>query len=148
MTDQDNLKIALLNRVARITQSYVSNNPVQVTELPALIASIHSTLETLATSAPTHAHPAPHVPIKKSVTADYIVCLEDGLRFKSLKRHLEASHGLTPDEYRAKWGLPDDYPMIASSYSKSRAEIARSMSFGRKSVAITEAADAAEAAES
>lgn len=132
MTDTEDPKHTLLNRVARITRSYVSNNSVQTTELPALIASIHSTLETLTSVETKASAPDPHVPIKKSVTADYLVCLEDGLRFKSLKRHLETSHGLTPDEYREKWGLPDDYPMISSSYSKSRSRIAKAMSFGRK----------------
>lgn len=132
MTDQDETKHALMSRVARITRAYVTNNPLQAGELPALIASIHSSLETLSSTETPLEAPTPHVPVKKSVTNDYIVCLEDGLRFKSLKRHLQASHGMTPEEYREKWGLPPDYPMTASSYSQSRSRIAKDMSFGRK----------------
>lgn len=132
MTDQDETKHALMSRVARITRAYVTKNPLQAGELPALIATIHSSLHTLSSAETPSEAPTPHVPVKKSVTNDYIVCLEDGLRFKSLKRHLQASHGMTPEEYREKWGLPPDYPMTASSYSQSRSRIAKNMSFGRK----------------
>jgi predicted transcriptional regulator len=124
----------LTEMTADIAAAYVSNNNVARTDLAALIAGIHSSLSSLgapeAPSAPAALVPA--VSIKKSVTPDYIICLEDGKQFKSLKRHLSSHYDMTPDEYRRKWGLPDHYPMVAATYAAKRSELARSMGFGQK----------------
>ena len=117
---------------AEIVCAYVANNSVQAGNLPALIGSIHTAVSSLGVA------PAPEAPIpatdpKRSVHSDYIVCLEDGKRFKSLKRHLMTHYALTPDEYRAKWGLPRDYPMVAPNYAAARSELAKKMGLGRKS---------------
>ena len=112
----------------------MSNNPVPVAELPGLISRVYTSL-LQQTDVPTEVvseSKKPAVPIKKSVTPDYIVCLEDGKQFKSLKRHLSTHHGLTPDEYRAKWGLPADYPLVAPNYAAARSALAKSMGLGRK----------------
>lgn len=124
----------LIELTADVVSAYVSNNPVPVAELPSLIAKVHSALQT-QTAAPAEQAVEPQnpaVPIRKSVTADFIICLEDGKQFKSLKRHLTTHYGLTPDEYRAKWGLPPDYPMVAPNYAASRSALAKSMGLGRK----------------
>src|SRR5690606_10516478 len=104
-----------------------SNNPVPVGELPALIASVHAVLVSLSDAGPeTPAEPPkPAVPVKHSLHPDHIVCLEDGLKYKSLRRHLLSHHGMTPDEYREKWGLPSNYPMVAPDYSAARSVLAR-----------------------
>ena len=124
----------LIDLTADVVSAYVSNNPVPVAELPSLISNVHSALQqqTAAPAQEASESQKPAVPIKKSVTPDYIVCLEDGKQFKSLKRHLSTHHGLSPDEYRAKWGLPADYPMVAQNYSASRSALAKSMGLGRK----------------
>jgi predicted transcriptional regulator len=112
----------------------VKNNPVPVSELPALIASVAASLNGLFNgSAPAEAEaPKPAIPIKKSVTPDYIISLEDGRKFKSLKRHLMTSYSMTPDEYRAKWNLPSDYPMVAPNYSQARSALAKNLGLGKK----------------
>ncbi|GAA4106980.1 MucR family transcriptional regulator [Aminobacter aganoensis] len=120
-----------------IVVAYVSNNSVPRAELPALIADIHAAIQRLRTGAtpvPDETR-SPAVPIKKSVTADYIVCLEDGKKFKSLKRHLSTHYNLSPDEYRQKWSLPLDYPMVAPAYAAARSSLAKSMGLGRKRAA-------------
>lgn len=130
----------LIELTADVVSAYVSNNPVPVAELPSLISNVHSALQQ-QTAAPAQEDSEPQkpaVPIKKSVTPDYIVCLEDGKQFKSLKRHLSTHHGLTPDEYRAKWGLPADYPMVAQNYSAARSALAKSMGLGRKPKPVEE----------
>jgi Predicted transcriptional regulator len=128
---------------ADIVSAYVSNNSVAASDLPALIAQVHGALVNLSTvrSEPEVADLKPAVPIKKSVTPNYIVSLEDGKKFKSLKRHLRTSHNMSPEEYRAKWGLAADYPMVAPNYSASRSALAKSMGLGqlRKRVAPTPA---------
>ena len=123
----------LVELTAEIVSAYVSNNPIGAGTLPDVIASVHKSLTSLLAPPPPPApeRPAPAVPVKKSVTPDYIISLEDGRRYKSLKRHLNG-RGLTPDQYRAKWGLPHDYPMVAANYAKQRSELARSMGLGRK----------------
>jgi len=117
---------------ADIVSAYVSKNSVRPSEIPELIASVHSTLTKVATGAvekpKEELHPP--VPIKKSVTPDYIISLEDGRHYKSLKRHL-TGRGLTPDQYREKWGLPRDYPMVAPNYAKQRSELAKSLGLGQ-----------------
>src|SRR4051812_33981669 len=120
---------------ADIVSAFVSNNSVPMAELPALIGSIHAALTSVATGAteqPTEEPKAPAVSIKKSVQPDYIVCLDDGKRFKSLKRHLRTTYNLTPDEYRAKWGLARDYPMVAPNYAATRSELAKRLGLGAR----------------
>jgi predicted transcriptional regulator len=120
---------------AEIVSAYVTNNPVPASELPALIASVSASLHGLIAGAESNALAEvqkPAVPIKKSVMPDYIVSLEDGKKFKSLKRALSARYGMTPDEYRTKWGLPRDYPMVAPNYAAARSELAKKMGLGRK----------------
>ena len=128
--EQDNL----IELTADIVSAYVSNNSIQSSDLPALISEIHAALhQTLGGPAePEPEPPKPAVPIKKSVTPDYIVCLDDGKRFKSLKRHVRTNHDLTPEEYREKWGLPADYPMVAPNYAKARSMLAKKMGLGQK----------------
>lgn len=124
----------LIELTADVVSAYVSNNPVPVAELPGLIAKVHSAFQS-QTAAPVEQAVEPQKPavsIRKSVTPDYIVCLEDGKQFKSLKRHLTTHYGLTPDDYRSKWGLPPDYPMVAPNYAASRSALAKSMGLGRK----------------
>lgn len=122
-------------RAAQIVSAYVGNNPVQAADLPALITSIHAALHGLVNPAePVAAEPGalvPAVPVRKSITPDHIVCLENGLKFKSMKGHLRAL-GMTPDEYRAKWRLPADYPMVAPNYSATRSNLAKANGLGRK----------------
>lgn len=116
----------------RIVSAYVTKNPVPAAELPNLIERVHNAVKRVAlgqTEEPKQKL-VPAVPIKKSITPDYIVCLEDGKRFKSLKRYLDRVHGMTPDEYRAKWGLPADYPMVAPHYSAKRSELAKRIGLG------------------
>nr|WP_153416984.1 MucR family transcriptional regulator [Sinorhizobium medicae] len=124
-----------LELTSRIVAAYLSRNAVPAGDLPDLIQQTYSSL---SRTSPRHrAEPAvaeerPAVSIKKSVTVDFIICLEDGEKFKSLRRHLLAKYGLTPEQYREKWGLPDDYPMIASSYARQRSELARASGLGKK----------------
>jgi predicted transcriptional regulator len=118
---------------ADVVAAYVANNSMSATDLPGLIASIHTAMTALSAPAPTAEaeKPVPPVSIKKSVTPDYIISLEDGKQYKSLKRHL-SGRGLTPSEYRTKWGLPHDYPMVAANYAAQRSELAKAMGLGRK----------------
>jgi predicted transcriptional regulator len=120
---------------ADIVAAFVASNKVTSEQLTALIADVHKALVRAPTAAalPEEKPLVPAVPIKKSVTPDYIVCLEDGGKFKSLKRHLSGRYSMSPDEYRAKWSLPRDYPMVAPHYAKTRSELAKSMGLGRKS---------------
>jgi len=122
------------DRTADIVAAYVSNNSVPASELPALIATVHQAISKLS-SAPAEPAPTPlvpAVPVRKSVTPEYIICLEDGKKFKSLKRHLRTRYDLTPEQYRAKWNLPRDYPMVAPSYAAARSELAKSMGLGQQ----------------
>jgi predicted transcriptional regulator len=132
MSDTRNDEIIELT--ADVISAYVSNNPVPAAELPALIAQVHQSLSGLAGGAVAQPEEAqkPAVNPKKSVTDDYIICLEDGKKFKSLKRHLTTHFGMTPDEYRAKWKLPADYPMVAPAYAAARSSLAKKMGLGRK----------------
>jgi predicted transcriptional regulator len=130
--------MAMANSVelaADVVAAYVSNNPLPKTGLLDLILAVHSSLARLESEperAPPQAEPkSPAVPIRRSVTPDYLICLEDGKRFKSLRRHL-AGLGLTPKEYREKWKLPSDYPMVAPNYATQRSALARKMGLGQK----------------
>lgn len=120
---------------AQIVKAYVSNNHVPRDDLPSLIAIVFDALkfDTPAETQQVEAQPlVPAVPVKKSITPDYIVCLEDGKQFKSLKRHLMTHYNLTPEAYRQKWNLPADYPMVAANYAAKRSELAKSIGLGRK----------------
>jgi predicted transcriptional regulator len=120
---------------AKVVAAYVSNNPLPKGDLPDLILAVHSSLARLGRE-PEQAQPQveakpPAVPVRKSITPDYLICLEDGKKFKSLRRHLRA-HGLTPEQYREKWNLPSDYPMVASNYTAQRSALAKKLGLGRK----------------
>jgi predicted transcriptional regulator len=120
---------------ADIVSAYVSNNSIAASDLPALINEVHSALlRVTGASAPPPPQDGlkPAVALKKSVTNDYIVCLEDGKKFKSLKRHLRTQYNMSPEEYREKWGLPPDYPMVAPNYAKARSQLAKQMGLGQQ----------------
>ena len=124
---------AIVDLVAHIVSAFVAHNSVPATDLPAIIASTHTALTNLGnpSSPAVEEKPVPAVSIKKSLTADFIVCLEDGLKFRSLKRHLSTKYGMTPDQYRQKWGLPADYPMVAPAYAEARSQLAKKMGLGQ-----------------
>ena len=131
----ENHSEALLSLTADVVMAYVSNNPVPSAELNELIASVHRSLSGLSSHAGNEAvaeQQKPAVPIKKSVTPDFIISLEDGQKFRSLKRHLQTKYGMTPAQYREKWNLPSDYPMVAPKYSEERSELAKKLGLGRK----------------
>lgn len=124
----------LLHLTSEVVSAYVGNNSVTTTDLPGLIGEVYNAF-TKATknklgSGISNTNPA--VPIKKSMTDEYLICLEDGKKFKSLKRHLRSHYDISPEEYREKWGLPLDYPMVAPNYAKARSELAKTMGLGRK----------------
>jgi predicted transcriptional regulator len=123
----------LLRLASEIVAAYVSNNPIPAADVPAMIKTVHSTLGGLAAAAPGEPSTAqkPVVPVKRSVTPEYIVCLEDGKKLKMLKRYLRSNYNMTPEEYRAKWGLPADYPMVAPNYAAQRSEFAKKIGLGR-----------------
>ena len=119
---------------ADIVSAYVSNNTLPSSELPALINEVHNALMRMTSGvAPVVAEALkPAVPARKSITNDYIICLEDGKKFKSLKRHLRTQYNISPEEYREKWGLPADYPMVAPNYAKARSQLAKEMGLGQQ----------------
>lgn len=123
----------LLTLTAQIVSAHVANNSIQPETLPALIQSVFRTLAEAGKEVAPPAKLEPAVPIKRSVFADHIVCLEDGKKLKMLKRHLATSYGMTPDQYRERWGLPHDYPMVAPDYAKHRSALAKQIGLGRKS---------------
>jgi predicted transcriptional regulator len=119
---------------ADIVSAYVSNNSVPSAELPTLINEVHGALLKVGggtIEVPAEA-PKPAISVKRSITPDYIICLEDGKKFKSLKRHLRTQYGMTPEQYREKWGLPADYSMVAPNYAKARSELAKEMGLGQQ----------------
>ncbi len=125
---------SLIELTADVVAAYVSNNPVPATDLPNLIAEVHAALGRVSGSveAVVVEKQKPAVNPKKSIHDDYLICLEDGKKFKSLKRHLMTHYGLTPDEYREKWGLDASYPMVAPNYAEARSALAKKMGLGRK----------------
>ncbi len=123
----------LVELAADIVSAYVSNNSVRTADLPDLIGSVHSALNTLGQASEAEpAKPEPAVSVRKSVTPDYLISLFDGKKYKSLKRHIRTSHNMTPEQYRSFWGLPKDYPMVAPNYAKARSELAKTMGLGQK----------------
>lgn len=126
-------KSDLVDMAAEIVSAYVSANQVPPQELPALIRTVYYALTEVSEGAVVNLEPAqePAVSIKKSVTPDYIICLEDGKKFKSLKRHLRTRYNMSPEQYRAKWALPHDYPMVAPNYAKERSNLAKRMGLGQ-----------------
>jgi predicted transcriptional regulator len=129
MTLTNNIELA-----ADIVSAYVSNNTVPASDLPGLISDVYNALLRVGSGEPVAPGepPKPAVPVKRSVNSDFIVCLEDGKKFKSLKRHLRTQYGLSPEEYREKWGLPPDYPMVAPNYAKARSNLAKQMGLGQQ----------------
>jgi len=119
---------------AEIVAAYLGNNAMPVGEIPALIREVHAALLRVSSGAGENAAdaPRPAVPLKRSVTPEYIVCLEDGKKFKSLKRHLRTQYKMTPEQYREKWGLPADYPMVAPNYAAARSSLAKQMGLGQQ----------------
>jgi predicted transcriptional regulator len=132
MLDNETGEDTLLTLTADIVAAHVSNNSVAVNDLPSLIQNVHGALSGIArsSSAP-EPKPEPKVPIRSSIKPDYIVCLEDGKRLKMLKRYLRSRYNMTPDEYRRRWGLPPDYPMVAPAYATRRSEFAKQIGLGR-----------------
>jgi predicted transcriptional regulator len=124
----------LLGLTAEIVAAHVSNNPVALADLPNLIQEVYRTLASvgLPVVKPQPDRPQPAVPIKKSITPEYLVCLEDGKKLKMLKRHLQTSYNMTPDQYRERWGLGSDYPMVAPSYAQHRSSLAKKIGLGTK----------------
>ena len=126
-------KSEIIAMTTDIVSSYVANNSIASAELPTLIQSVHRAL-TQVTGGEEAAPPAPKEPavsVRKSITPDYLICLEDGRKFKSLKRHLRTKYNMSPEEYRAKWNLPKDYPMVAPNYAKARSDLAKQMGLGQ-----------------
>jgi len=123
----------LLSLTTEIVAAHVSNNTVAVTDLPQLIEQVYRSLANVGVEpAPQVERPQPAVPIKKSVTPDYIICLEDGKKLKMLKRHLKTAYDMTPEEYRDRWQLPPDYPMVAPNYAKQRSKLAKQIGLGTR----------------
>ncbi|GJD57469.1 MucR family transcriptional regulator [Methylobacterium dankookense] len=132
MSDDSGFAPDYIALASEIVSAFVANNSVPVAELPGLIASVHATLSGLDNPTAEPAALTPAVSIKRSITPDYLVCLEDGKKFKSLKRHLRSRYGLSPEEYRARWNLAPDYPMVAPNYAAARSELARTMGLGQQ----------------
>ncbi|MEM7327391.1 MAG: MucR family transcriptional regulator [Pseudomonadota bacterium] len=124
-------KLDLLTQAAEIVAAYVSNNAISASDLPDLLTTVHNKLGELAVEGDEAQRPDPAVPIKKSVTDHHIICLEDGAKLKMLKRYLRTRYNLTPEEYRKRWGLPADYPMVAPEYARRRSDFAKKIGLGK-----------------
>ena len=129
-------KPTLVELATQIVAAYVSKNPVEQADLPRLIMEVHRALEKAAggtqPGAPMAAEAKPAVNARRSITPDYLICLEDGKKFKSLKRHLRTQYNMSPEQYREKWGLPPDYPMVAPNYAEARSQLAKKMGLGQQ----------------
>lgn len=133
MSENTTLESSLLELTTELVAAFVSNNAVSAADLPSLITNVYQTLGSLDTEQEPEPEPlVPVVAVKKSITPDYIICLEDGKKLKMLKRHLNRAYGMTPEEYRERWGLPSDYPMVAPNYSKKRSSLAKDNGLGRR----------------
>ena len=126
-------KLDMIEMTAEIVAAYVEKNAISVTDLPGLIQSVHKALVSVSSGGDAVEAPPkePAVPVRRSITPEHLVCLEDGRKFKSLKRHLRTKYNLSPEDYRAKWGLAKDYPMVAPNYAKARSELAKQMGLGQ-----------------
>jgi predicted transcriptional regulator len=126
-------KAEIIEMTAEIVASYVENNTLSTGDLPALIQSVHRSLTSISAGVETveAAPKEPAVPVRRSITPDHLVCLEDGRKFKSLKRHLRTKYNMSPEDYRTKWGLAKDYPMVAPNYAKARSDLAKQMGLGQ-----------------
>lgn len=131
MNEQSNHN-ELLGLTAEIVAAHVANNTVPLSELPQLIHDVYKSLASVGTAPIVPERPQPAVPVKKSVTPDYIICLEDGKKLKMLKRHLKTAYDMTPEDYRERWGLPADYPMVAPNYALHRSALAKKIGLGTK----------------
>ena len=137
MTEEANHD-TLLSLTTEIVSSHLSNNTVSSDEIPGIINQVYKTLANINSDVNgTGERPQPAVSIKKSVTPDYLICLEDGKQLKMLKRHLRTTYGMTPDEYRERWGLSPDYPMVAPNYAKQRSKLAKDIGLGKKSSKVS-----------
>ena len=124
----------LLALTTNIVSAHVANNSVALTDLPRLIREVHDTLVSVGSGAPREKErPTPAIPIRRSVTPEFIICLEDGKKLKMLKRHLKTAYNMTPEEYRERWGLPADYPMVVPNYAKQRSKLAKEIGLGTRS---------------
>ena len=133
-SQEDNNREELLGLTSEIVAAHVSNNTVPVSDLTDLIERVYKSLASVgAVQEPRADRPVPAVPAKQSVTPDYIICLEDGKKLKMLKRHLKTAYNLTPEEYRERWGLPPDYPMVSPNYAKQRSRLAKEIGLGTRS---------------
>ncbi|MHB9878163.1 MucR family transcriptional regulator [Pacificimonas sp. ICDLI1SI03] len=132
MDDELNAHEDMMGLTAEIVSAHVGNNTVAVSDLPTLIEQVYTTLAKLGGETQEEVQQEPAVSVRASVKPDYIVCLEDGKKLKMLKRHLMTSYGMTPDDYRRKWNLPSDYPMVAPNYAKQRRELAKKIGLGTK----------------
>jgi MucR family transcriptional regulator, transcriptional regulator of exopolysaccharide biosynthesis len=134
----ESYEVDLTSLTADIVSAYLANNALGGDKIPDLITSVYGALSRASVYAiePAKVELKPAVAIKKSITPDYIVCLEDGQKFKSLKRHLQSHYDMSPDEYRVKWGLPHDYPMVAPAYAAARSNLAKNMGLGRRGTAV------------
>jgi predicted transcriptional regulator len=133
MTELENQDSTFVELTAEIVCAYVGNNAVPAAEIPALIKQVHSALSeaSAAANAPDAPAPEPAVPVNRSITPDHLICLEDGKKFRSFKRHLRTSYNMTPEEYREKWGLRPDYPMVAPNYAAERSRLAKKIGLGQ-----------------
>jgi predicted transcriptional regulator len=123
---------SVLGLTAQIVSAHVSNNPVSTDALPSLIQEVYKTLAGVGQEQVLPERPAPAVPVKKSVFPDHIICLEDGKKLKMLKRHLKTAYDMTPEQYRERWGLPPEYPMVAPNYARHRSSLAKKIGLGTK----------------
>ena len=136
---EENTVQMTLEKTTEIVAAFVSKNPTASADLPALIQAVHRALTGISAVAPEpEPRKEPAVPVRRSITPDHLVCLEDGKTFKSLKRHLRTKYNMSPEEYRAKWGLPKDYPMVAPNYAAARSALAKNMGLGRGGRAVVE----------
>ncbi len=133
MSDNEQSHVSFVELTAEIVCAYVGNNAVPASEIPALIKQVHAALADASSIAAQADAPAPEpaVPVNRSITPDFLICLEDGKKFKSLKRHLRTSYNMTPEEYRDKWGLRPDYPMVAPNYAAERSKLAKKIGLGQ-----------------
>jgi predicted transcriptional regulator len=132
-TIENDISEMLITLTSDIVAAHVSNNTISLEDVPTLISTVYGALSTLGNNAPVEeARPEPAVSIRASVKRDHLVCLEDGKKMKMLKRHLMTEHGMTPDDYRQRWGLAGDYPMVAPEYAETRRDLAKKIGLGRK----------------